>query len=882
MDFFNDLLNSYSLLKKRKLRVVLDEVWNKESRKDTISYSELLTLSQGKEESSSRALTVINNTISVLDSMFPGTNSEAIRLTGQLVTGNVDLQGVGQQLGLEQIATPTPREGTIGSNSGARDDGGAQSTAAITTACGGTVKWGKRTVVGKNCKTNPVVMEDLRTAIVRQLWTDNLSTIPGINAEDPVAQEFLNSHAGASLVELFPTEDGDNTLQFLLNLDSLFEIYNNIEGVEPLGDFGNVHAKRSFFGVVSNTSKGGETLAAKFEDLGVPGGETFIPDQQQLKGAIVTLKMAMDRITTSLKDPKENFESMTWLGDNLRLVEDSKGKTRLYVSTGYPGETDAVEFDGGRQPELISMIESYNAWVEKNQEDWGLEDQDLSVPTIEYTKRDLGELSTGKLQNLTKDITETADEMMLLYNLGQTEEAVKLYEGLRHQWGDNLQIGARISEATEEADVATTLECEQFIKSAKLLRANLGKDFKSFVRKMFIMRGDAVRESGAIAAVRYGGTAEEGKKGVKTDQFLIFDDPAKAQKWNHSNKKNAMSLADAAKFGGTTVEALKKKFGMDPSFDDDTEVYLGFDTIKHTLTGGFKMATIGRPEGIVSDIVTERNSVEHHDWNQSSFGLLGMDQSQQNAMYDVFERMNKGFKNFDRLRDTQRSGTLTNTQIQRELFAAMPSLPHKYSGTYVPEPQGPTQQGVGETDSSIISPNNAREENNLEGVQGRIKHMYFLGSLQQGLRSPDPKRREASKHALAFLMVRAGHDIHDANDIEMNLEEMTKHISKRNGTLTEEMSWFMDSDDPLGDGEISFSETGFNIGALSMKHASNKGKAEGGTLHLNARQASKRRAKEKAAAKAKPTNDSIEYSSTELMNKLLEVQQLMFSQLIKE
>jgi len=876
MDFFNDLLNSYSLLKKRKLRVVLDEVWNKETRKDTVSYSELLTLSKGKEESSSRALTVINNTISVLDSMFPGAKNDAPRLERagkQLVTGKINIQGVGQQLGLEQVAPPPPKpsDPTNGTNGNSAPKPVGSSTAA--TACGGIVKWGKRTVVGKDCNTNPVVMEDLRTAIVRQLWTDNLSTIPGLNAEDPVAQEFLNSHAGASLVELFPTEDGDNTLQFLLNLDSLFEIYNNIEGVEPLGDFGNVHAKRSFFGVVSNTSKGGETLAAKFEDLGVPGGETFIPDQQQLKGAIVTLKMAMDRITTSLKDPKENFESMTWLGDNLRLVEDSKGKTRLYVSTGYPGETDAVEFDGGRQPELISMIESYNAWVEKNQEDWGLKDQDLSVPTIEYTKRDLGELSIGKLQNLTKDITETADEMMLLYNLGQTEEAVKLYEGLSHQWGANLQIGARISEATEDADVATTLECEQFIKDAEALKGVVGKDFKSFVRKMFTMRGDAVMHSGAIAAVRYGGTAEEGKKGVKTDQFLIFDDPNNAKRWNHSNKKNAMSLADAAEFGGTTVEALKKKFGMDPSFGDDTEVYLGFDTIKHTLTGGFKMATIGRPEGMVSDIVTEGNSAEHHDWNQSSFGLLGMDQSQQDAMYDVFERMNAGFGKFDQLRDAQRSGTLTNAQIQRELLASMPSLPSDFS------------HGVGPSnivDPGIISPNNAREENNLEGVQGRIKHMYFLGSLQQGLRSPDPKRREASKHALAFLMVRAGHDIHDANDIEMNLEEMTKHISKRNGTLTEEMSWFMDSDDPLGDGEISFSETGFNIGALSMKHASNKGKAEGGTLHLNARQASKRRAKEKAAAKAKPTNDSTEYSSTELMHKLLEVQQLMFTNLIKE
>ena len=143
---------------------------------------------------------------------------------------------------------------------------------------------------------------------------------------------------------------------------------------------------------------------------------------------------------------------------------------------------------------------------------------------------------------------------------------------------------------------------------------------------------------------------------------------------------------------------------------------------------------------------------------------------------------------------------------------------------------------------------------------------------------------ESYRHAAAYLMARGAVDRDDALDLVVNPgkagEEGAVESTKRNKTVREEMRKMMAAPTPQSAlKECEFKENGFSIGGLSYRQASSaavekKGKSDdeiqaGGDISLTSRKGSRE-------------DSSTQYTTTELMNKLLEVQQLMFSQLIKE
>ena len=854
-----------------------------------IKYSTIKTAA--KRDPESKAAIVFKSVNKALVGMFPGlSDPEAGNLGGQTITGFVP-GAMGPTLGLQQETAP------LSITNGDSDSNNGDSTPK--SPCGGVVKWntpwGKSlSVVKDDCKTT-FLMTNLRTLITQQLWTGAAGEAAQSVGADPnsaAVQQFLNTENGMNLVTEFPskTEDGkpDATLRVLLNLSNLFQSFNDSTG-GTLGDFGDINAARSLFGVVSRTSVGGEILAANLSKLAEdPDIELSIASKQEMKGALVTLQGTFEKLNDFQIKPEYNHDTMKWLSRNVTLVRDSNNKYRVYFNSGFEGM--GVEFDGGRQPQLVSIIQAHNDWIEANQEDWDTEDQDLRIPFhdhgYDFKPRNLSD--SNVMSNGTKDVTEDAMKMLLFFDRGDARKAANLYQKLKKDWEAKLEAAAHISAELSDTDLATTEYAQRWIDEAQefieFSDPEGKKDFRAFMKKIVGAVGDRVRKSGALASVRVGGSTGEGKEGFKSDQFLIFgpgesrrsvgdknedgvidakEAKALAKKYNTSKKPNATKLSDVAALAGMDVESLKSEYSLPSDYTDDTEVYLGYDTVKHSLGAGFKLSDMGKPEGLVGDILAQQKTHSTGAWHTGMFSDLGMGVPQQEAMYKAFDSINDGFKKYNELRDAERSGSLTHDQIQRELLVSMPELGQ--------DPEDPNLAN--------IKPADPHEENTYEGMEDRIKRQYLYGKLQQGLK--DPKTREAYRHAAAFIIMRGGWDVNNANDIKMNLRKGGEaETTSRNKTLSDELYYFLNSKNPID--EISFRESGFNIGGLGVYHSYYDGEHKGGSVELTSRKFAKRKAKEKEAAKAKATNDSTEYSSTELMHKLLEVQQLMFTNLIKE
>ena len=881
-------MTSYNLLKKRKLRIKIDEA---KENVEGITWNKLLKMDM---EPGTKAREAFDNVTKIMSSLFPNSKpgQAGDKVTGVNIPGSY--KDLVNELGIEQ-------EGTAGGLGLDGDDAHHGGDADSDTednpdkgTCGGSVYarnvggWANAPIIrgedskstrGGPCETTGIFKQDFTNAVLRIVWKGKAGE--GLEAEgiapntSPEQQEFTESIIGSELINIYSSDefkDDETTLKDILAIHTLMS-----RNLELWGDYGDIKDDHSLFAVIAKTVRRGHAEGIKLGTLGNLSLESSIATREEVAGSVSNLLDLIPKLTSPISDQDGNpkYDTLKSIQDNLTLLTDEKGNTKLFIRTGF--RDLGIQLDGGTHKDLIEMVTKHNQLVEKLSDDSAKE---LIVPTMDREhvrdRSTQGSLSTKTITNVSEQI----DTILLLMHLGRHKEAMVIFTDLDKQFGDNIARALHISEAVTTGKLAGTQDAEAWLAANQTITAT-SPNFVGFLRQVSVLRQKTIKDSGAIGCFRCGDVVDAGKQGFKSDQVLIFPDTAKGKKDADRYFKGAsrtVSLGELSDLLRVSVEDMKKQWGLDPSYDENTQVNAAWESLKYYTSKG---VTLGSVRSLAN---TVRESIEQlkdnapgvdQDWMTAIRDSIriplknGKDRPlskvELGGVRDVLNDISDGLSKIELLTNPDiKSATLDGEQIRSELIAAVGPM----------GPQLPTDVRVPSSDIIDGWLDNTRHQQVYD-----LNKKYILSKLRQGMELG----KESYRHTLAYLMARGSVDRDDALDLVVNPAkaggEGSVESTKRNVTVREEMREMMSASSPREALKFcKFKENGFSIGGLSYRQASSaaveKGNSSdevqaGGEISLSSRKGSRE-------------DSSIQYTSTELMNKLLEVQQLMFSQLIKE
>lgn len=852
MKFFNELLSSYSLLKKRKLHITLDEIIDTHG----ITWGKLLGM-KGAEDPSSSVGQAIQSVTNIIGAIFPGAKPGS---QGDAVTGFNANPPEGAELVKQFGIQQEQPEKAAGSN------GEGETKESPDAACGGAVKWtggGGRDpyLVKKDCTTSYNLKQYFTNAVVRYVFQAKAGEeggLEGVGAnEAPEMQEFTSTEVGARLFSYFRDNEEDNTtLGDVLKLQTLFS--EN----EMWGRWGDVRDTNSVFSVIANSLENGEKEAVKLGTLGDLSVGDSIATEEEILGAISNLSDLLPKITDSLEGSLAPYETIKHIQDNLTLVVDEKGKTQLFINTGF--KDLGVQLDGSQHKDLIENIERYNDKVKAD-----TTTETLAINTIDRSKirsrNTAGDLST----DVITAISENMDRLLLLMMQGRDSEVKSLYKELDSKYGENIYRALQAGEAVTEGGFAGTQDAEAWIAAHQNVVSNL-PTFPTFVRIASSMREETVRKSGAIGIFRCGGMKDAGKQGLKADQVYIFDDQKKANK-HFKKKAPQISLGELSDTIGISVDDMKKEWSLDKDWNDETQVFASWESLKFYTGAGITLGSVKEFQDTVSEaadflsgdveanqqwLEAMRDTIRVPDPTSKS-GDRGLTEDEQKETGEVFRKIDEGLSLIDTLLDTE-SPTVGRDEIRKTLFASL--------GMDLPD------------DESL----GAFSDNERAQANYDLKQKYTTGFIELGLRHKQQRFRDRYKNTAAYMIALAAVDRDNSLDVVGDVTKAGKkdavETTSRNDTVREELRKFMASKKPMEDGSIRFKKghNGFNVAGIAYATGTSAykqkkgGSKVSGSVSITSRKGSKH------------LLDSTAYSNHDLMDKLLEVQHLIFSNLIKE
>jgi len=939
MDFFNDLLTSYALLKKRKFSASIDslkEYTEKEgkSRAGEPSREPGEAPNFGDLKDEGREGEIKKEVIAKMEAIFPGIDGglPGGQMSGQKVT-SIDQavkasSSFPPELTLVQGGSPVEKPADTTSTT---TDSTASPKAVPDKPCGGGIMWGDSLIVFGNCSTSPQ-LKDYRNALSKYIFGGGGGAEEFGEGATPESNYLRNSEQGRVLLEtlskhleagnLTPEEERETRkhLMQLMSRGGEVDAEGNWVASDPFFD---PELKTSIFGVLNQTFE--NASRGEWDVKGILKKEDIEATPEEALGALTTMIKAMDIAGKTLSDVSQ--DDRDYMMNNLSIVKqrDRSGGAWKEVLYFNAGDDTLITFTASPKGKgaFQEIFTKYNEVLDKD------DSGDSKIPVVDLLEAYRHSPAAHKANLATTEVTEELDQLQLM--VAQADELLgtvglaidqktpgkktpsevkeiqqrvaRAYVELRKKWGDNIGRVLSVSEEALEAGGALTDEWEG-VKAwvEQYEEAFGGKSFEAFARKMMTLRQDPIRKSGADFIHRVGGGGTmfglAGENGFLSDQVYLFRDKEKARKFQGSRgfSETPVSLKKLVE-GGVSKTALKKdpktgekawkefkkKWNVE---SDDEEVYIGYESLKCNTTGRINYrkqpgphqisetmsAELGGLRAAINDPDPEvRTAYEESHAGQWMAGMTGNGMFGSNAHLDAvidnFDSMDQHFQNLAMLQNGK-SPSLNPTQVRGELWAAIGADENPLDIT---EDQIGILIGEGGAGS-------ARAELEKNGIVGKLHKAIFLGSLRQGLgpkkegESPSnaEARIESWKHTTALVMMRGGFDRNWAKDATIFPKEDRSTQTGRNETIKKVLGGFMGSESPLD--EIQFDKQQFSF---PSEHGTLAYKTGSGGKEKEAQSTTEYRP-------PKPIKEGIEYSPTEIMNKLLEVQELMFSHLIKE
>jgi len=840
MDFFNDLLNSYTLLKKRSLKVRLVE------QDENISYFKL--------PEDDAAITQTNTT---LLAVF-GPQIDPASKKSQTVT-EVDVGA--DPLNLLQAAGETE---STSSKEGETSGGESAS-------CGGTIylTGSKIPVVKKDCTTHAQEFGKYRNLLVRSYVSGELSS-EGAGENTPEMQEVLGLSQAYELQNL----GGPSLIGALADL---FRVAPRL-GISELMKAKGTANWRTIPVKIYNSlvGKAGVDLATE-EDVFMGVVTKYErPPTPYVIDATANLSKVLNIIDKfNHQRSLFTYQDAEFVKNNIIISKYKSGHHehfKIFVKANeldelgitfdwemrkkkkaHPDDPDEKELSP-LQETLETFQQSLLTWGEGK----GFSEDDLKIP--EADRSDFALQGKATPQKIITEVSESMDTIAVLLMQNNYKGATKLYRRLLDNFGTDIMKALKLNDQVNYGELIGTEETEILGESLQLMEEHFGgvedaesiqQTFHALVSSVLRHRVSDMKSMNPDMVMRVGSRSGAGGEGAKKDQLLIYRDLENAEAHNTTGKP----IITAPLSEILTPEELKtaqKLYGL--SKDDlSSEVHVTTDSLKWTMDSA--RTNLGSTASILN--VTSDFATGDSDYVRTLFKAQGLSKKSQASVMDKFNDIKDSIDSLNSMFDPNTGSTTQNARETARTF--LTSI-----GPEAAKSLGLTQEVLNKSLVEINKSGDTGDKSSLvTALKQKIENRLLLNQIQSGSQSSDPEESAAWRGVATSYLMRGCYDSDNSDFVVQNYLTGERFRYNGNKYLTKAMKKYIKTGEGLNITDSGFSISGYSANFAMSKTGRNSMKMTG-PVH------------------GKSIKDSLEYSPTEIMNKLLEVQQLMFTHLIKE
>lgn len=850
MEFFNQLLTSYSLLKKRKLHVVMDE------ESAALSFSKIEKISQTGTERGKIALAAIEKA-----------NSEI-----EQIKANPENYGV-EKSGASPGSAPAEVKPT--------GDGAEGQEPKLEFQ----IIYQRKATVGKNGNTEILIAKKVGGQILpagdfeRFNWVRNDLAVlyfqQGIGGEvaaggEPLTPEAQELYSRDKVSELVNLNSEDSTL----GSDIISELSDMYQTCISIGRESLFSTKQTSIPYKVYQSLLGDKYQVATEDEALTGDLSKYqrPNPEAVLGSLQNLNKVLKLYIKSNSTERLTQDEYQFIKDNINRVS-WKGRRseqfRVFIKSDDP-EGLGLSFDWDSRGQATELQDVLNK-LQENLEKQGV-DGDLEYDGLNYTDI-TDQVSKGGLGYVIGDVAEDAGLIVSLLqqrNKKANDKAAALFKSLHEKHGGKLEAAFGVAEGSQTGHLIGTEETEVLGIDVNQLSNSFGSSkagevFRRLVPTLVRAVASDLQRMKPDFVARVGGS-RAGTGGDKTDQVLFY----KTQEQADAAAKLAGSKPKVAKLKDLlSKDELKKTVdAYGKAVDPNKEYHYIDDSLK--CTNDSSVTNLGTGAGPLSIARGFRD--EKDTWSQgltdTLFNSLGKDWKAENP--DIrdqvsanFEQIENDIKSLNSIFG-QGSRTVKPADAQRNFLAALTDGALQSLGL--------TSENRGKLQT--LMKKSMKGDNAIRSFRRNLEQSIIAKRIEQGSASGDVSWRATG----ALMMMRGCYDTSEGSKVVVNY--LTGDHFRYNGNksmmkdfknfINTGEGWSSTSEGKLGEG------SSFRIGGYKCTFTHSKQTGVVGTkFEGKVDQSSK-------VSSEEPQEDSIEYSPTELMNKLLEVQQLIFSSLIKE
>ena len=810
MEFFNQLLTSYNLLKKRKLQVTLDE---ESPGAKLTKFSEVEKISRGNSEHAEAARQATEKAQSETEQMFASPPDTEYRR--QATPGN---------------PIPIAR----------RDD------------------TGKLIPYGKPAQLK--VKSDLAVKYYLELVNQGVAQDGEVLSVE--TQELLSRTGVQELVDKLNEEEDGAGSRLVGELGEVYRLSNEL-GLDSL--FLNRSTSIPNKVVESLTGKKYQFSTEEDALAGRLIGDKYTrPTSDQVIGSLQNLKQVLSLYKKSETTEGLSQNEYEYLKNTIKRVSYRAGgreSFRVFVrSSEIDKESLGLSFDWRSDTaptDLQNVIRKLEENLDRLATDEKIDDYD-GLPFVEVTPPE------GRVDShVIGDVAEDCGPIVSLLQMGETKKAAKLFEELFKKHGKKISDTFKLNDAATDGDLIGTQITEETRQFVNELKENFQSDdartvFSKLLPTLISSVANDIMRMKPDFVMRVGG-GRAGIGGDKTDQVLFYD--------------TAESAAEASKEAGTEakvgklkdilsdkeLERAKELYGN--RIDENKDYHYIDDSLKCTNDPG--RTNLGTGAGPLVMAQDFRN--EDDTWSQGLIKTLGLKGATKQATMANFEQVEADSRLLNSIFDA--GGTSVS--------------PEESANTFIAALDGGALASLGIEESErksikkLIKDELGRKGGgDIAGLKRKLEHGILTKRIENGSAVGDESWRAVG----ALMMMRGCYDTSKGSKLVVDYLTGNNYRYNGNKPMMKKFKNYMKTGEGWTSSKGDFGTgSSFGIGGYTCKFTHSAATGTVGTKFDGPVERGSVRKLE-----AGPENSSTEYSTTELMNMLLEVQQLIFSNLVKE
>ena len=907
MDFFNQLLSSYALLKKRKFSAKLYE---EVAADKNITYNKLLN------QETKEAQEAIKNTNLEIEGVFPGIDPATN--TADPVT-KVDV-GKAVSAPLIQTGKKASTETTPKISNKQQDGKKDTNNGPTAPACGGQVKiqGSTVTVVTADCNLNVRGFREWRGMVLRAHYSQGLSQEGGGELTSEI-QDLLGGMKDSNILE----EIGGGDL--IKSLGDLYRLSDELGAIEDLRDFDLTSlitakgsaAKKTIPRKIINSllGKEGFTIASEKDMMDGDVVAYTRPAEDYISGSLKNLASVLERVKKFHTNPGEfSIDDLKYIQDHLiisRYRKEGHDRFKVFIKSDQ-ADSLGVSFDWEnrikrgdvvrtRSP-LQNLIEDtqnrLNAWGKEK----GFTEDAVQIKAVD--RENVG--GGGNVQKVIEEVSESIDTISTLLLDAQTtgnkhsrDAAVKMWSNLLNTYHDRMEKALALNERVEGGELIATEQTEVLADSLEGLREYLQlrdlsdevlnlfdadkretfnrddyrnkvkKTFEAIMKQIIPLRMKTMRRLAPDFVIRTGNMQDAGKYGRKVDQMLFYHSAKDAKGKGKVKTATLQELIDKGLITESDLDTVREQYGgkKGKALNLNTKIHYINQSLKWTKNSNrTNLGNTASIKGVSSEFagiqdpkMNAADKQKESDYIKTLYKAQGLSRSEQAATTANFNSIHKNIESLNKIFDGK--GQLNAKSATEAARTFLNSLDDDSK-----EALGMGQNTVRDLMNEIKNEKDEDEKSSkLNNFKRDVEFRLITNRIKAGSKDKDSAVARSWRAVGASYLMRGCYDTTESDFDVQNYLTGESFNYDGNKKMTDAFKNFIDTGEGLEVTKRGLSIHGYTAN-FSMDSSSGRHSMEmSGPVDQSAL-----------------VKDSLEYSPTELMNKLLEVQQLMFSQLIKE